>query len=184
MLFEMLTLVISAVAGVLSGFLLLRFWMQALRVRPPMSFAQSIFKLTDWIVKPIRRVVPGLLGLDWASIVAAWLVAFAASCLLLLMTPQFAWPLVLLLSFYKLVQWAIFGLMGLLLLEVIFSFVNPHAPLAPLVSALNAPFLAPIRRVIPAIGGFDFSVLVAFILLQVLERGFAQLLAYLSIFLM
>ncbi|WMW79877.1 YggT family protein [Undibacterium cyanobacteriorum] len=184
MLFEILSLIISAVAGVLAGFLLLRFWMQALRVRPPMSFAHSIFQLTDWIVKPIRRIVPGFLGFDWASVVAAWLVAVLASVFLLLLANQFAWPWVFLLAFHKLVQWAIFGLMGLLILEVIFSFVNPHAPLAPLVSALNAPFLAPIRRIIPAIGGFDFSVLVAFIILQVLERGLARLLAYLSIILM
>lgn len=149
-----------------------------------MSFAHSIFQLTDWIVKPIRRVVPGLLGFDWASVVAAWLVAVFASVLLLLLANQFAWPWVFLLAFHKLIQWAIFGLMGLLILEVIFSFVNPHAPLAPLVSALNAPFLAPIRRIIPAIGGFDFSVLVAFIILQILERGLARLLAYLSIILM
>ena len=184
MLFEILSLIISAVAGVLAGFLLLRFWMQALRVRPPMSFPHSIFQLTDWIVKPIRRIVPGFLGFDWASVVAAWLVAVLASVFLLLLANQFAWPWVFLLAFHKLVQWAIFGLMGLLILEVIFSFVNPHAPLAPLVSALNAPFLAPIRRIIPAIGGFDFSVLVAFIILQVLERGLARFLTYLSIILM
>ena len=80
-------------------------------------------------------------------------------------------------------QWAIYGLMGLLLLEVIFSFVNPHAPLAPLVRALNQPFLSPIRRVIPPIGGFDFSVLVAFIILQLLERGLAATMTQLLYFL-
>ncbi len=184
MLYETLTLIISAVAGVLAGFLLLRFWMQALRVRPPMAFAHSIFQLTDWIVKPIRRVVPGFGGLDWASIIAAYLVSLAASALLLALSSLFAWQFLLLLSLYKLTQWAIFGLMGLLLLEVVFSFVNPHAPLAPLVSALNAPFLSPIRRLIPPIGGFDFSVLVAFIILQLLERGLERLFAQLSALLM
>jgi YggT family protein len=48
--------------------------------------------------------------------------------------------------------------------------VNPHAPLAPFVSALNYPLLRPIRRVIPPIGGVDFSVLVALILLQILKQ--------------
>jgi YggT family protein len=45
----------------------------------------------------------------------------------------------------------------LLILEVIFSWVNPHAPLAPFVRALNEPLLSPIRRVVPAIGGIDFT---------------------------
>ncbi len=183
MLYEMFSLIINAVAGVLAGFLLLRFWMQALRVRPPMSFANSIFQLTDWIVKPIRRIVPGVLGLDWASLIAAWLVAVLASGLLSLLSNRLDISLLLVLSVYKLMQWAIYGLMGLLLLEVIFSFVNPHAPLAPLVRALNQPFLSPIRRVIPPIGGFDFSVLVAFIILQLLERGLAATMAQLLYYL-
>lgn len=184
MFYEMFNLIINAVAGVLAGFLLLRFWMQALRVRPPMSFANSIFQLTDWIVKPIRRVIPGFLGLDWASLIAALLVAFATSSLLTLIGDQFYLPLVAILSIYKLLQWIIYGLMGLLLLEVVFSFVNPYAPLAPLVAALNAPFLTPIRRLIPAIGGFDFSVLVAFIILQLIERGLSILLPRIFVLIM
>jgi YggT family protein len=50
-------------------------------------------------------------------------------------------------------QWVLYSLFMLLILEVIFSWVNPHAPLAPFVRALNEPLLSPIRRVVPAIGG-------------------------------
>jgi YggT family protein len=57
--------------------------------------------------------------------------------------------------------------MGLLIIEVIFSWINPHAPLAPFVRALNEPLLRPLRRVIPPVGGLDLSVLAAFILLQI-----------------
>jgi YggT family protein len=67
------------------------------------------------------------------------------------------------------VNWIIYGFMGLLIIEVIFSWVNPYAPLAPFVRALNDPLLRPIRRVIPPIGGIDFSVLVAFLLLQIIQ---------------
>ena len=59
--------------------------------------------------------------------------------------------------------------MGLLIIEVIFSWVNPNAPLAPFVGALNAPLLRPIRRVVPLAGGIEFSVLVAFLLLQIVR---------------
>jgi YggT family protein len=70
-------------------------------------------------------------------------------------------------SLLRLVQWALYGLMGLLLIEVIFSRVNPHAPLAPLVRALNEPLMRPLRRVIPPLGGIDFSPIVAFLLLRI-----------------
>jgi YggT family protein len=60
---------------------------------------------------------------------------------------------------------------------VIFSWVNPHAPLAPFVQALNSPLLRPIRRVIPLLGGLDISPMVLFLLLQVASK----LLTYLSI---
>ncbi|MBY0573841.1 MAG: YggT family protein, partial [Undibacterium sp.] len=53
--------------------------------------------------------------------------------------------------------------------EAILSFVNPYAPLAPLIRALNAPILAPLRRLIPPVGGLDFSILVAFVILQMLN---------------
>jgi YggT family protein len=59
--------------------------------------------------------------------------------------------------------------MGLLIIEVVFSWINPHAPLAPFVHALNDPLLRPIRRVMPPVGGIDFSVLVALILLQIVK---------------
>ena len=63
-------------------------------------------------------------------------------------------------------QWIIYGWTALLILEVIFSWVNPQAPLAPLVRALNAPLLAPIRRIVPLLGGLDISPMVLFLLLQ------------------
>jgi YggT family protein len=59
--------------------------------------------------------------------------------------------------------------MGLLIIEVIFSWINPHAPLAPFVHALNDPLLRPLRRVIPPVGGLDLTVLVALILIQIAQ---------------
>jgi YggT family protein len=56
------TLIIDTVAIVLAGALLLRFWMQAVRVRPPMEIAQFAYQLTDWLVRPLRRILPGAGG--------------------------------------------------------------------------------------------------------------------------
>ena len=65
------------------------------------------------------------------------------------------------------VHWIGYGLIGLLFIEMIFSWVNPHAPLAPMVRALNEPIMRPIRRFVPPIGGIDLSPLVAFLLLRI-----------------
>jgi len=184
MLFEMFSFVIEIVAGIFAGFLLLRFWMQALRIRPPGSLGQAIFQITDWLVKPIRRVVPGFLGLDWASLIAAFLVSFLSFMLESLFSAQFNIALILLLSVARLLQWIIYGLMALLVFEAILSFVNPYAPLAPVIRALNQPLLAPLRRVIPLVGNIDFSPLVALIVLQLLSRLLISLVPRLYIYVM
>lgn len=168
-----LQLIVDTVAGVLGGVLLLRFWMQVIRVRPPSSIGQFTFTLTDWLVRPLRRIVPGMGGYDWASLIGAFLVVLVASSVLLLQgTPgQF----VVLVALYRFLNWIIYGFMGLLIIEVIFSWINPHAPLAPFVRALTDPLLRPLRRVIPPVGGLDLTVLVALILLQILQYILRQM---------
>jgi YggT family protein len=147
--------------------LLLRFWMQAIRVRPPASVAQFTFTLSDWLVRPLRRVVPGVGGYDWASLIGALLVVLLATSVFLLR--GFSGQVVLMMGLFRFLSWIIYGFMALLILEAIFSWINPHAPLAPFVRALNDPLLRPLRRVIPPLGGIDLSMLVALILLQILH---------------
>ena len=74
-----LQLIVDTVAGVVGGVLLLRFWMQVIRVRPPASVAQFTFTLTDWLVRPLRRILPGVGGFDWASLIGAFLIVLVAS---------------------------------------------------------------------------------------------------------
>ncbi|MGI4849899.1 MAG: YggT family protein [Janthinobacterium lividum] len=171
MLYSVLVLIVDTVAAILAGILLLRFWMQAVRVRPPMSLGQFMYQLTDWLVKPLRRIMPGVAGYDWASLLGAFLVALASVAIVLAVaSPSFVLfdiQALLVLSVVKLAQWILYGLMGLIIIEVIFSWVNPNAPLAPLVGALTEPVMRPLRRVIPAIGGVDLSPLVAFLLLRI-----------------
>jgi YggT family protein len=171
---SILQLIVDAAASVLGGVLLLRFWMQATRVRPPAPVGQFTFTLTDWLVRPMRRILPGVGGYDWASLIGAFLVVLAATSILLLQGAD--GQLIFLMALYRFISWIIYGFMALLIIEAVFSWVNPHAPLAPFVSALNDPLLRPIRRVVPLIGGIDLSVMVALILLQitklVLERLF------------
>jgi YggT family protein len=170
--FSIVQLIVDAIAGVLGGVLLLRFWMQAIRVRPPASVAQFTFTLSDWLVRPLRRIVPGVGGYDWASLIGALLIVLLASALPLIIGMD--WTTVLIYGFYRFLTWIMYGFMALLIVEAIFSWVNPHAPLAPFVRALNDPLLRPLRRVVPLVGGLDLSMLVAIVLLQIAQRLLAM----------
>jgi YggT family protein len=162
-----LQLIVDTVASVLGGVLLLRFWMQVIRVRPPASIGQFTFTLSDWLVRPLRRLVPGMGGYDWASLIGAFLVVLVASSVMLL--GGVSGQGVVLYALFRFLNWIIYGFMGLLIIEVVFSWINPHAPLAPFVRALNEPLLRPIRRVVPLVGNLDLSLLVALILLQIAQ---------------
>ena len=167
MLITILTLIVDTIATLLGGVLLLRFWMQAVRVRPPSSVAQFTFQLTDWLVRPLRRVVPGVGGYDWASLIGAFLIVLLATCIWFI--AGLSVEAVLLKALQRFLQWILYGFMALLIIEAIFSWVNPHAPLAPFVRALNEPLLRPIRKVVPLVGSLDLSLLVALILLQIAQ---------------
>lgn len=164
---SILQLIVDAIATIIGGALLLRFWMQAIRVRPPASVAQFTFTVSDWLVKPLRRLVPGVGGYDWASLIGAFLIVVLASCLTLLwgadLLGAVRWGL------FRFFSWILYGFMALLIVEAVFSWINPQAPLAPFVRALNDPLLRPLRRVVPLLGGLDLSMLVALILLQIAQ---------------
>ena len=164
---SILQLIVDAAATILGGVLLLRFWMQAVRVRPPASVSQFTFTLSDWLVRPLRRVLPGVGGYDWASLLGAFLVIALATSIFLL--AGMAGLDVLKMAVYRFLTWILYGFMALLIIEAVFSWINPQAPLAPFIRALNDPLLRPLRKVVPPVGGIDFSMLVAIILLQILK---------------
>ena len=173
---EIVQLIVDAAATILGGALMLRFWMQAIRVRPPASVAQFTFTLSDWLVRPLRRVVPGVGGYDWASLIGALLVVMLATSVFLLGGAPI--EVVAKLALYRFFTWILYGFMALLIVEAIFSWVNPHAPLAPFVRALNEPLLRHLRRVVPLLGGLDLSMLVALILIQIAQILLAILFGY------
>jgi len=152
---------------------LLRFMMQLFRVPFRNPFAQFIVALTDFAVKPLRRVVPGLWGLDWACLVLAWLVE------LLVVTAGYwldgfpfalaggkIWPVMLGLAAVRLLSLTVYLIIGLTLIRAVLSWVNSDTPLVPVVYTLTEPFLRPLRRVVPMVSNIDLTPLVLFILCQ------------------
>ncbi|MCC7116009.1 MAG: YggT family protein [Burkholderiales bacterium] len=157
------------------GFLL-RFLMQALRAPFRNPAGQAVIALTDWAVKPLRRVIPGAGGYDWASLVAAWLtqVALIATLYAVFSSGFAAFSgngvlYVLASAAVQLLKTTITLAMVVVIVQAILSWVAPDGPLAGLLNALTFPFLRPLRRVIPPIGGaLDLSPLVLIVVLQLL----------------
>ncbi|MBV8624318.1 MAG: YggT family protein [Herbaspirillum sp.] len=175
MLHSIFMLIVNAVASILAGVMLLRFWMQVVRVRPPQSVGQFVYQLSDWLVRPLRRVMPGG-AYDWASLLGAFFIVLLAVIAAVGLQSGFDFKIILVLSLERLLEWICYGFMATLIIEAIFSWVNPYAPLAPFVRALNEPLLRPLRRVIPPLGGVDLSPLALLILLQILQRVISSLL--------
>jgi YggT family protein len=160
--------------GLFTYALLLRFAMQLLRAPFRNPLGQAVVALTDWIVKPLRRVLPGWKGIDWASLVGTfvfqflWLLAYAllfggftapGSTLLFLFVGTFV-------ALLKAMLWL---LIVVVLVQAVLSWVAPDGPLSGLLNALTFPFLRPIRRVLPPIGGtLDLSPLVIIVVAQLL----------------
>jgi YggT family protein len=171
MLADALIFVLHAVCGFFASVLILRVWMQWRRVatRNPLSvFVQS---LTNFAVLPARRIIPGLWGLDLASLLLAWLVLVIEMLVILLLKGTLpasgaAGGIVVLAALLMLARLAIYLAIGAIFVQVIVSWVNPSSPVAPVVNALTRPLLQPIQRIVPPIGMVDLSPLIALLLLQ------------------
>src|SRR6188508_1125208 len=133
--------VLDAIFSIFILAALVRFWMQAFRAPARNPIAQFTMALTDWAVKPLRRIVPGVFNLDWAS---------------LIVNPGVL-SVLLFISVVKLIRLSIYVFMGAIIIQAVLSWVNPYHPVAPFFNALTDPFLRHVKRVIPPIGGVDIS---------------------------
>ena len=165
---------LDVVFGLFTYGLLLRFAMQLLRAPFRNPLGQAVVALTDWIVKPLRRVIPGWKGIDWASLVATFIFQFLWLLSYALLFGGFKEPGATLLfllvgTFIALVKATLWLLIVIVLVQAVLSWVAPDGPLSGLLNALTFPFLRPIRRFVPLIGGtLDLSPLVLIVLAQLL----------------
>ena len=165
--FQMLSLVLDVLAGLLAGSCLLRLAMQAQRVSFHQPLGRFVFAMTDWIVMPLRRVIPPFSRWDLSSLLAAWLIKALQLLLLWIfmgMHGSLGWlPLA---SLVGLLQLVVSALSALVFIYAIMSWVQPHSPLMHVADRLVQPWLDPVRRVVPLIGGVDLAPLVLILALQ------------------
>jgi YggT family protein len=172
MLYQIVSLLLEVAAGLIAGTCLLRLYMQyqriPLSVRSGNPLAKFIFALTDWLVLPLRRVLPAIGRVDTASLVGAFLIELAQFLVLWAISGMGASVVSLLvLAAFGLVRMAISGLTGLVIIYAILSWVQTQSVAADFLERLVMPVLAPIRRVVPLVGGIDLSPLVLLLILQV-----------------
>jgi YggT family protein len=171
MLIDALRFLLNTIFALIVYSALLRFIMQWLRAPFRNPLGQAVAALTDWAVKPLRKVLPGFRGFDWASLLLAWL----AQLLWLLSLAMLAAAAVsgslaaalAALSLIELLKAALWILIVAVFLQALLSWVAPDGPLAGVLNALTFRFLAPIRRIVPPIGGvLDLSPLIVIVLAQ------------------
>ena len=175
MLSQILKFLLDTVFGFFVFVLLARFYLQLLRAPFRNPLGQFVTAVSNWLVLPIRRLVPGMFGLDLASLLLAWLVeALHLFLLYLLAGPGYAGSagavagMLFSLALLELLRYSLYLLIGVVLIQAVISWINPYAPLAPLFNALAAPFLRPFRRLIPPIGNVDLSPLFVLLAAQLL----------------
>ena len=175
MLTNALIFLVNTVFGLFVVALLLRYYLQWARApyRNPLSvFLQA---LTDFMVRPARRVVPGLWGLDLSTLALAWLVQLVEILLVLQIKGYALGPAAgqifaaaALLALVMLVRIGLYIVMAAVIVQVVLSWVGPYSPLMPLANSLTRPFLRVFQRRVPPIGNVDLSPLFVLVVIQLL----------------
>jgi YggT family protein len=165
--------VLQTVGSLYLLIILLRFVLQLVRADFYNPLSQFAVKATQPLLKPLRRIIPSLFGLDMSSLVLAIIVQLVLMALTLLLAYGITGNPV------QLLIWSVIGVTALflkiffyaLIISVILSWVAPrsHNPGAELVNQICQPALAPFRRILPSLGGLDISPILAFMVLKLLD---------------
>ncbi|KQP14328.1 YggT family protein [Pseudorhodoferax sp. Leaf267] len=166
MLYQIVALLLEVAAGLLGSACLLRLYMQQQRIPFGNPIGNLVFALTDWLVLPLRKVIPPVGRWDLASLVGTLLLKLAQYGILWLMTGG-ALIGVPVMAVFGVIGLVIYGLTALVIVYAILSWVQARSPLADVLNRLVAPVLRPLRRIVPMVGGMDLTPLVLLVLLQI-----------------
>ncbi len=168
-----LVFVINTVMGLYTAAVLLRFLMQQVRADFYNPLAQTVMRLTNPLLLPLRRVIPPWKRIDLASLALVVLLQFANVWLVLLVSDSpyvYAWGSIVFWTLFKLVFILVNLYFFSVLLEALMSwFSQGRGPMDGVLRPLNAPLLRPARRILPPTSGLDFSPLLVMLVLQVIN---------------
>lgn len=175
MLGDALIFIAQVAFGLLTLTLLLRFYLQWVRAPYRNPLADFVNALTDFMVRPARRVLPGLWGIDLPTLLLAWLMQLL-EWLVVLQVRGYRFGAEIGIALIGIAAVAAVAVAKMLiyivlfatLLQAVLSWVNPGSPVAPLLDAMTRPFLRMFRRRIPPIGNVDLSPLFLMVACQLL----------------
>jgi YggT family protein len=175
MLKNALIFLLQAILGLMVLLFLLRFYFQLTKVSFQQQAAQIIVTLTNFAVKPVRRIVPSVKQIDLSTLLLAYLtqliLTFATLWLKgfpLLIAGSHVWLTLLLIALLGIINMSISIFMYAVLIQAVLSWVNPYTPIAPVLDKLTYPVLKTLRKFIPTAGNIDLSPLVFIIAAQLL----------------
>lgn len=181
MISQIIHLLLEVAFGLLVGACLLRLYMLLMKV--PFNAASNpvahfVVALTDWVVLPIRKLLPNgarsISGVDVSCVLGALLLSFLHQVLRwFLIGPASVAPdalgMIVVLALFDLLRLALAGMMVLLIVHAILSWLGQGSPMGTILNLLCEPVLRPIRRIVPLVGGIDLSPLVAIVFLQIAQ---------------
>jgi len=162
---------ISTIFGLYIIIVLLRFLLQLVRADFYNPLSQFIVKATSPVLNPIRRVIPGLFGIDFSSLLLAYGLQYIENILLFAIRGLSVSPVLLLWhSIGSLLTLFLYIYFFAILIQVIISWVSPgtYNPATALIHHITEPVLRPARKIIPPFSGFDLSPILVFIVLNLL----------------
>jgi YggT family protein len=167
---------VDTVVAFIVFLLLARFHFQWLRVPFRNPVGEFVLALTSWIVLPVRRVVPGIAGLDLATLLLAWTLQALGLWIQISISGAQPGPLaIVMVALVDLLRYSLYILVFAVIVQAVMSWINPYAPLAPVFEAMTRPFLRPLRRFVPPIANIDLTPLILLVILQVLLIPVAHL---------
>ncbi|HEX5539733.1 MAG TPA: YggT family protein [Methylophilaceae bacterium] len=175
MISNALSFLLQTILGLFTLAVLLRFYLQLTGAPFKNPASQAVVALTNFAVKPLRRIIPGWRGLDLSTL----LLAFIGQLLLqigtlwlhdfpLLVAGHVIWIILLGLAVVGVLKLSIYIFLYAVLLQAILSWVSPYTPITPVLNALTEPLLGPLRRRMPSTSGIDLTPLVVFIIAEML----------------
>ena len=174
--------IFNTIAGLYLLFVVARFLLQLAKADFYNPISQAVFRATDPVVQIFRSFIPGYKGIDFSSLILAFIVQFIAISVTILLYGG-AIP-----SVGFIITWSFIGVLNFIILfyyyaliaSIVMSFVmmfsgnmNPH-PILLLVWQITEPIMAPFRRVIPPMGGLDFSPIFIFLIIGLIRNFIYQ----------
>lgn len=173
MLNSIFIFLIKTILDFLAANFLLRFYLQRIQAPYQNPLSHSVIAMTNFAIKPLRRIIPSLGKIDTSSLLAAFLSqlilysTLAVSGNLPLISTFSKGAILLLFSLVGLVKISLYLVMIVLIVYVILGWVAPHNPISEVLNTMTKPMLKTVRKYVPQVNFLDLSPLIVGILAQI-----------------